>query len=505
MRPGACDGLRARHAEALEVDEAAHLLRPHARIEHRDVAAHAVAEQVDRRARARRTARRGRSRGRPGIRERSRCRPAGVSLAPKPRQSSASTWRSSARASTTNWNEAATSIQPCSITSVGRSSRVRLAIAPFEQVLAQPARVDEEAARAPARTIGLGTHVGTVSGVRSAARSALRQRRRRDGRRCQNRRHGASNHLQRRPRPRASRSAPAEPADVAAIVRLIHGLAEFEKLTHLVQVTPESLAPAPVRRAPGRRGAGRRARRPRRRLRALLHQLLDLPRPARASISRTCSSSPRSAAAASARRLLEHLARLAATRGCGRFEWSVLDWNEGAIRFYQRMGATVMPDWRICRIAGAGARRVRAIAAAWLTPVDRYAALHAGFRWHVPARLQHRRGLLHALGARDAPTRWRSASRPRTARAPTSATAQLDREADRLAAALRTLGVGARRSRRARPAAALRDRGRRTSRSIASARSRCRCRCCSVPMRSSTASTTARRGWPSSTRAASPT
>jgi GNAT superfamily N-acetyltransferase len=50
--------------------------------------------------------------------------------------------------------------------------------------------------------------------------------------------------------------------------------------------------------------------------------------------------------------LLEHLARLAATRDCGRFEWSVLDWNEGAIRFYQRMGATVMPDWRICRIAG---------------------------------------------------------------------------------------------------------------------------------------------------------
>src|SRR4029453_7977276 len=50
--------------------------------------------------------------------------------------------------------------------------------------------------------------------------------------------------------------------------------------------------------------------------------------------------------------LLEHLARLAAARGYGRFEWSVLDWNAGAIRFYQRMGATVMPDWRICRIAG---------------------------------------------------------------------------------------------------------------------------------------------------------
>ena len=50
--------------------------------------------------------------------------------------------------------------------------------------------------------------------------------------------------------------------------------------------------------------------------------------------------------------LLKHCAKLAVDRGCGRFEWSVLDWNEGAIRFYQRMGATVMPDWRICRIAG---------------------------------------------------------------------------------------------------------------------------------------------------------
>ena len=40
------------------------------------------------------------------------------------------------------------------------------------------------------------------------------------------------------------------------------------------------------------------------------------------------------------------------SRGCGRFEWSVLDWNERAIRFYEQMGASVMPDWRICRISG---------------------------------------------------------------------------------------------------------------------------------------------------------
>ena len=52
------------------------------------------------------------------------------------------------------------------------------------------------------------------------------------------------------------------------------------------------------------------------------------------------------------RRLMVHLARLALERGYGRFEWSVLDWNENAIHFYQGMGADVMPDWRICRVTG---------------------------------------------------------------------------------------------------------------------------------------------------------
>lgn len=52
------------------------------------------------------------------------------------------------------------------------------------------------------------------------------------------------------------------------------------------------------------------------------------------------------------RALLIHLARIAVARGCGRFEWSVLDWNESAIRFYQGLGATVMPDWRIVRVTG---------------------------------------------------------------------------------------------------------------------------------------------------------
>ncbi|MDB5745455.1 MAG: family N-acetyltransferase [Massilia sp.] len=50
--------------------------------------------------------------------------------------------------------------------------------------------------------------------------------------------------------------------------------------------------------------------------------------------------------------LLSRLAQIAVERNCGRFEWSVLDWNEPAIGFYQTMGAEIMPEWRICRVTG---------------------------------------------------------------------------------------------------------------------------------------------------------
>lgn len=50
--------------------------------------------------------------------------------------------------------------------------------------------------------------------------------------------------------------------------------------------------------------------------------------------------------------LLAAVARIAVERNCGRFEWSVLDWNESAIGFYKSRGAEVLPDWRICRVTG---------------------------------------------------------------------------------------------------------------------------------------------------------
>lgn len=56
--------------------------------------------------------------------------------------------------------------------------------------------------------------------------------------------------------------------------------------------------------------------------------------------------------------LLLHLARLAHTRGCGRMEWSVLDWNEPAIAFYESLGAKRLTDWTICRLDRAALARL---------------------------------------------------------------------------------------------------------------------------------------------------
>ena len=50
--------------------------------------------------------------------------------------------------------------------------------------------------------------------------------------------------------------------------------------------------------------------------------------------------------------LITNLAKIAVSRGYGRFEWSVLDWNEPAIAFYKGIGAEILPDWRICRVTG---------------------------------------------------------------------------------------------------------------------------------------------------------
>ncbi|MDQ6876512.1 MAG: GNAT family N-acetyltransferase [Candidatus Dormibacteraeota bacterium] len=56
------------------------------------------------------------------------------------------------------------------------------------------------------------------------------------------------------------------------------------------------------------------------------------------------------------RALLIHLVRLAVERGCGRLEWAVLNWNQDAIRFYERLGARPNSDWTVYRLAGEALR-----------------------------------------------------------------------------------------------------------------------------------------------------
>ena len=58
------------------------------------------------------------------------------------------------------------------------------------------------------------------------------------------------------------------------------------------------------------------------------------------------------------REMLAELARIAHARGCARFEWAVLNWNESAIDFYRSLGAEVLPDWRICRVTGEALERL---------------------------------------------------------------------------------------------------------------------------------------------------
>jgi GNAT superfamily N-acetyltransferase len=143
----------------------------------------------------------------------------------------------------------------------------------------------------------------------------------------------------------------AELRDVVAIVGLIRELAEFEKLTHLVQVTPEKLRPhlfgeKPVAEALVAERGGEVVGF------ALFFTNFStfLAQPGLYLEDLYVQPDHRGRGIGEA--LLARLGRLALERGCGRFEWSVLDWNENAIRFYERMGASVLPDWRTCRVTG---------------------------------------------------------------------------------------------------------------------------------------------------------
>jgi GNAT superfamily N-acetyltransferase len=154
----------------------------------------------------------------------------------------------------------------------------------------------------------------------------------------------------------------ATPADVPAIHALIRALAQYERLGHVCVASEADVAAAlfgarPLAEVLIARNRAEMAEpagfalffhtwstflgRPS----LWLEDLFVRPEHRRAGIGRA---------------LLARLAAIAVERGCGRFEWTVLDWNAPAIRFYEGLGAAVLPDWRICRVTGEALARLAA-------------------------------------------------------------------------------------------------------------------------------------------------
>ena len=143
----------------------------------------------------------------------------------------------------------------------------------------------------------------------------------------------------------------AEPHDVPAIVGLIGELAAFEKLSHLLDVTPETLTPhlfgeRPVAECCVADVAGEVV------AFALFFTNFSTFLAKPGLYLEDLYVRPAHRGQGIGKAMLSHLGGLAVQRGCGRFEWSVLDWNVNAIALYEQMGATVMPEWRICRVSG---------------------------------------------------------------------------------------------------------------------------------------------------------
>lgn len=143
---------------------------------------------------------------------------------------------------------------------------------------------------------------------------------------------------------------PADPADIALILRLVRELAEYEREPDAVVATE-----------------------------AMLHDALFARRVAEAVIAELDGApvgfalffhnfstwtgkpgiyledlyvTPEARGAGAGKALLRHIAGLALDRDCGRFEWAVLDWNQPAIDFYRAMGAVGMEEWTIQRVTG---------------------------------------------------------------------------------------------------------------------------------------------------------
>jgi GNAT superfamily N-acetyltransferase len=142
----------------------------------------------------------------------------------------------------------------------------------------------------------------------------------------------------------------AEPKDTATVLRLVRALAIYERLEHEVVATE-----------------------------ALLHDALFVSKKANAFLCEIDGKTvgfalwfftfstflarpglyledlyvePEYRGQGIGQAVFKHLAKRAVAENCGRFEWAVLNWNEPAIKFYERMGSVPMSEWHVRRLTG---------------------------------------------------------------------------------------------------------------------------------------------------------
>ena len=152
----------------------------------------------------------------------------------------------------------------------------------------------------------------------------------------------------------------AEPADVALILAFVQELAEYERLSHAVTATEQTLLDSLFGQHPGAE--------------VLLAFAGDAPAGFAVFVHNFSTFlgkrglwledlyvKPKFRGQGYGRELLLHVARVAHQRECGRFEWAVLDWNAPAIKFYKSLGAQPLDDWTIFRVTGESLARLAAI------------------------------------------------------------------------------------------------------------------------------------------------